>query len=300
MSNKVARLALAIALLAGRTFCGVAAGQTPGPAPSSAAVLPAADLEFLHDLTRDVVEESRVPPGKRVADSPTNTCGFTLIMPGGKGGYPAFWVRDFSMSLESGFITPREMLDHLRLMAKCQNGPEARRLQHGLVAPPFAVPDHINFDGGAVFYPGTYSSGDDQGTGRYGILPPVDNQYEFALSERGLLAHAHRLAHCRAPAPRTSPRNSSLRRLHPPSPRQRLSLAAKDRGTVGVFRPQRLCPKRRLYDLRDPPVGHSAITQMKPCQQESCGNLGGRSGERKDRKGVSGCRHRQANGMAEA
>jgi hypothetical protein len=179
MSDKVARLALAIAFLAGRTFCGVAAGQTPGPAPSSAAVLPAADLEFLHDLTREVVEESRVPPGKRVADSPANTCGFTLIMPGGKGGYPAFWVRDFSMSLESGFIAPREMLDHLRLMAKCQNGPEARRLQHGLVVPPFAVPDHINFDGGAVFYPGTYSSGDDQGSGRYGILPPVDNQYEF-------------------------------------------------------------------------------------------------------------------------
>jgi hypothetical protein len=141
MSNKAARLALAIAFLAGRTFCGVAAGQTPGPAPSSATVLPAADLEFLHDLTREVVEESRVPPGKRVADSPAKS--------------------------------------------------------------------------------------------------------------------------------------------------------------VGVFRPQGLCPKWRLYDLRDPPVGHSAITQMKPCRQESCGNLGGRSGERKDRKGVSGYRHRQANGMAE-
>ncbi len=80
-------------------------------------------------------------------------------MPGGKGGYPAFWIRDFAMSLESGFVSPQEMLDHLRLMARCQNGPQARQLQHGLVLPPFAVPDHINFDGTAVFYPGTYQNG---------------------------------------------------------------------------------------------------------------------------------------------
>jgi len=137
------------------------------------------DVEFLRGLTRDVVEASRVKPGMKVGGSPTNTCGFTLIMPGGTGGYPAFWIRDFAMSLESGFISTVEMRHHLQLVARCQNGSVARQLQHDLMVPPFAIPDHINFDGGAVFYPGTYSAADNQGDGRYGFRPPVDDHYEF-------------------------------------------------------------------------------------------------------------------------
>jgi len=109
----------------------------------------------------------------------TNSCGFPLIMPGGRGSYPAFWIRDFAMSLDSGFIAAAEMRNHLRLAALCQNGAVERPLKHGLLVPAFAIPDHINFDGGAVFYPGTYSSTDDQGTGAFGIVPPVDDHYEF-------------------------------------------------------------------------------------------------------------------------
>ncbi len=150
-----------------------------GKAVLSLRLIPNADLAFLRGLARDVVQASRVPPGQSVGRSPTNTCGFTLIMPGGRGGYPAFWIRDFAMSLDSGLITPQEMFHHLRLIAQCQNGPVARKLKHGLLIPPFSIPDHINFDGTAVFYPGTYSSGEDQGAGAYGILPPVDDHYEF-------------------------------------------------------------------------------------------------------------------------
>ena len=138
---------------------------------------PAADLTFLSEITRDVVQSARVEPGQRRGNSPTNSVGFTLICPG--GNYPAYWVRDFAMSLESGFVTPGEVLNHLRLTARAQNGPTARRLANGLVIPPFAIPDHINFDGGAVFYPGTMSSGNNQGNGAYGMLPPVDDHYEF-------------------------------------------------------------------------------------------------------------------------
>ncbi len=141
--------------------------------------LPVGDLQFLGKLTQAVVEESRVRPGARVGNSPSNTCGFTLIMPGGRGGYPAFWIRDFAMSLESGCITADEMLQHLRLTALCQNGSTPRLLKHNLRIPPFAIPDHVSFDGGAAFFPGSYSTGDDQGNGTYGILPPVDDQYEF-------------------------------------------------------------------------------------------------------------------------
>lgn len=167
---------LAQALLVGLLW----AGHPHLRAGASAAGAASADIEFLRGLTRDVVAASRVKPGERVGGVPANSCGVTLIMPGGRGSYPAFWIRDFAMSLESGFITAEEMLNHLRLTARCQNGPTARQLEHGLVIPPFTIPDHVNFDGSAVFYPGTYASGEDQGTGTYGILPPVDDHYEFA------------------------------------------------------------------------------------------------------------------------
>jgi hypothetical protein len=82
-----------------------AAGQTGSSAASTAASPAHPDMDFLRGLTRDVVAASRVPPGQKSGGSPTNSCGFTLIMPGGRGSYPAYWVRDFAMSLQSGFVT---------------------------------------------------------------------------------------------------------------------------------------------------------------------------------------------------
>lgn len=154
----------------------IAAGRPP-QAGNPTHPVPPAGLEFLRTMTRDVVQAARVKPGERRGNSPTNTMGFVLICPG--GNYPAYWIRDFAMSLESGFITSEEMLNHLRLTARVQNGPAMRKLANGLIIPPFAIPDHVNFDGSAVFYPGTYSSGINQGNGAYGILPPVDDHYEF-------------------------------------------------------------------------------------------------------------------------
>ena len=176
-TDRLMRLGALLGLLAMRGP--TAAGEAGSFAATAAGSQASQDMEFLRDLTRDVVAASRVKPGQKAGGSPTNSCGFTLIMPGGRGSYPAFWIRDFAMSLKSGFITAEEMRNHLRLAARCQNGPVSRQLKHGLVVPPFAIPDHINFDGGAVYYPGTYSSGDDQGTGAYGVLPPADDHYEF-------------------------------------------------------------------------------------------------------------------------
>jgi hypothetical protein len=83
------------------------------------------------------------------------------------------------MSLESGFITPQEMSNHLWLIARTQNGAEGRHLANGLLVPPYAVADHIEFDGGATFYPGTLDTGTNQGDGTCGILPPADDHYWF-------------------------------------------------------------------------------------------------------------------------
>jgi hypothetical protein len=134
-------------------------------------------LAFLKGLAAATIDSARVRPGQTRGGMPANTTGMTIITPG--GNYPALWVRDFAMSLDCGLIGPAEMLAHLRLIAQTQNGAKERRLKSGAVIPPFAIPDHVNFDGGAVFYPGTYSSGEDQGAPPYGPLPPTDDHFYF-------------------------------------------------------------------------------------------------------------------------
>ena len=131
-------------------------------------------------MTRDVVEASRVKPGSNGGGRwpLTNSCGFTLITPG-KDTYTAYWIRDFSMSVDSGLITPDELRQHLLLTCQAQNGPADLKLANGLHVPPWAIPDHINYDGRPSFYPGTYASGHDQGSGACGHVPPIDDHYEF-------------------------------------------------------------------------------------------------------------------------
>ena len=150
------------------------------------------DLRFLERMTRDVIEASRVRPGERIGNSPANTLGHTLIRPGGRGAYPAMWVRDFSMAIDSGLITTDEIEHHLARIARTQNGPMQRKLASGAIIPAFAVPDHVNFDGGAVFYPGTMSAGEDQGGEPFGVLPPADDHFEFVHIAHHLLAGGRR------------------------------------------------------------------------------------------------------------
>jgi hypothetical protein len=134
-------------------------------------------LAFLKELAAATIESARVRPGKSRGGMGPNTTGITLVTPG--GNYPALWTRDFAMSLDCGLIEPAERLSQLRLIAQCQNGEKERRLKSGAVVPPFAIVDHVNFTGGAVFYPGTYSSGEDQGAPPFGPLPPTDDHFYF-------------------------------------------------------------------------------------------------------------------------
>ena len=136
-----------------------------------------ASLAFLKELAAATIESARVRPGQSRGGMGPNTTGITLITPG--GNYPALWTRDFAMSLDCGLIGPAEILSQLRLIARCQNGEKERRLKSGAIVPPFAIVDHVNFAGGAVFYPGTYSSGEDQGAPPFGPLPPVDDHFYF-------------------------------------------------------------------------------------------------------------------------
>ena len=141
-------------------------------------------LIFLKDLVKDVVHASRILPGAQLpieeTNMPTrNTTGVTLIRPGGRTCYPAFWVRDLAMGLESNCLPAAELKGMLLLTAQCQRGAQPWHLDTGAVVPPFAIPDHILLNGEPVFFPGTYSSAPNQGGEKWGFQPPFDDNYYF-------------------------------------------------------------------------------------------------------------------------
>jgi hypothetical protein len=135
------------------------------------------DFIFLRELTAAVMKASKVHPGEIIRGCSPNVSGGTLIRPGGRNCYPAFWVRDFAMSLECGLITQDEQLHALHFTAKKQ----ARQDWHspcGGFVPKGAIVDHISFDGKPIFYPGTYDYG-KQGEKKWGVLPSLDDHFYF-------------------------------------------------------------------------------------------------------------------------
>lgn len=144
--------------------------------------------QFLRGLALAAIESATIPAGAgyqgaRPAQSgfstPANRLGFDAVRPGGRDCYPAIWVQDFTMSYSSGLIAPFLGQRHLELFAATQNGPVERRLQHEAAIPPWAIADHINLDGSPVFFPGTYSAGEDQGGEPFGRRPPANNHFDF-------------------------------------------------------------------------------------------------------------------------
>lgn len=131
---------------------------------------------FLTEIAAAVVEESRVRPGKSVAQSVPNTTGGTLVRPGGRACYPSFWIRDFAMSLDSGLIIPDEQRHALLLTASRQQEYD-EILPSGSRVPRGAIADHINFDGTPLFFPGTYKPAEQGGV--FGDLPALDDHFYF-------------------------------------------------------------------------------------------------------------------------
>ncbi|MBR7133634.1 MAG: hypothetical protein IKD04_08910 [Clostridia bacterium] len=137
------------------------------------------DLKFLRDLAiktiADCTFEKRVSYFGKEKVMP-------LLLPSGDEKYISFWVRDCAMMAESGLIPDSILKSYIEIIALCgQNGKETLYLENNLIVPPYAVADHINYDGNPVFYPGTYESGKNQGDGTYGIYPPFCDNYYFIM-----------------------------------------------------------------------------------------------------------------------
>jgi len=138
----------------------------------------------------------------RKAESVPGFSGTPVVfyVPGGDNKYPSFWIRDFVMICRSGLVRVEVMRNLLRLILSNQNGAARRELANGLRVDPWAIPDHINLPGavhdagrtdhpyGPVFFPGSYSPGDDQGGGRYGLRPADDDIYEVVELARLIAA----------------------------------------------------------------------------------------------------------------
>ncbi|MCM4150877.1 hypothetical protein DHD05_04665 [Arenibacter sp. N53] len=142
-------------------------------------ILSANDFQFLEILTATIIDSSRIYPGQKVADQMgNNNTGMTLVKPGGRGSYPAFWIRDYAMSLESGFITKEEQRNMLMLTASAQ-ADRTWITKNGSLIPFGAIADHIRMDDSLpIYFPGTYSF-EEQGTPQFGRTPPYGDQFFF-------------------------------------------------------------------------------------------------------------------------
>jgi hypothetical protein len=145
----------------------------------NATVLTEDQFQFLEELTASVLEASRIYPKQFISDEfGANNTGGVLIRPGGRNAYPSFWVRDYAMALETGMISVAEQKHMLMLTASTQ-ADNTWITKGGSMVPVGAVADHIRIDDSLpIYFPGTYSF-IEQGTEKWGTLPPFGDQFLF-------------------------------------------------------------------------------------------------------------------------
>ncbi len=105
-----------------------------------------------------------------------------VLLPSGDEKYISFWVRDCALMAESGLLPDHVLKKYIEIIAlNGQNGNKTLILENELTVPPYAIADHINYDGKPVYFPGTYSSGDNQGNGSFGFYPPHCDNYFYII-----------------------------------------------------------------------------------------------------------------------
>ena len=132
-------------------------------------------LEFFRTLAEETIQGC-------LFTKQVQYCGNTreqrVFLPAGDEKYKSFWPVDAIFSSRCGLMTAEMLKDIIDIIFNHgQNGSEMLSLENGLQVPPYAIADHINFDGKPVYFPGTYRSGENQGDGSYGFYPPLNNLY---------------------------------------------------------------------------------------------------------------------------
>jgi len=142
-------------------------------------ILDANDLAFLGQMVKDVMEASKIYPGQKISkDFGPNQTNGVLIRPGGRTSYPAFWIRDYAMSIETGYVSEKEQKHMLDLTANTQSD-SLIRTKWGTIIPKGSIADHIRIDDGKpIYFPGTYSF-ENQGDKKWGMQPPFCDQFFF-------------------------------------------------------------------------------------------------------------------------
>jgi len=137
------------------------------------------DFLFLEGITRAVLDTSRIQPGQTLpAPYGRNNTGGILIRPGGRDTYPSFWIRDYAMSLETGFVSKAEQ-KHMLLLTASTQCDQTWITRGGSMVPFGAIADHIRVDDlKPIFFPGTYDY-EAQGTNEFGTFPAYCDQFYF-------------------------------------------------------------------------------------------------------------------------
>ncbi len=132
---------------------------------------------YLENLAKDTIKRCTFTKKTNYFDKETT---LDILLPSGDNTYPSFWVRDCVMMAESGLVENSLLKQYIEVFATHgQNGGETLLLENSLSVPPYAIADHINYDAKPVYFPGTYSSGCNQGNGDFGFLPPLGDSYYF-------------------------------------------------------------------------------------------------------------------------
>jgi len=178
-SPTIRALAQVLLLVVTATLTGGCTTSSDFQKPENSTFLPADDAQFLEGLTAAILNAARVPAGATVAGQPPNASGYTLIRPSAGDAHPAFWIRDFAMSLDSGLITLDEQRHALLQAAFYQQDGELLLPTTGARVPQGAIPDHITFDGIPIFFPGSLNDYAGQGGGPWGMYPCFDTPFYF-------------------------------------------------------------------------------------------------------------------------
>ena len=102
----------------------------------------------------------------------------TIRLPDGGQTQKLFSIRDAALMVGPDLIAADEVAGWVRLIAQTQASPEGVKLANGLSVPPYSIPDHLTLSGEPCWFPGA-NAGYDQGSGKFGYLPPADNPYWF-------------------------------------------------------------------------------------------------------------------------